>query len=139
MATHSCALDSTAAPDAVWRIWSQPESWPEWNPDVEFVKLDGPLAVGAAGRMRTKRGGEHPIRFESVEQGRSFQLETAAMPGTKFHFRCEIAPSSGGSRISQSISMSGPLSGLFSAMMGAKIAASFQPILQALARRAEGA
>ena len=139
MATHSCALDTSAAPEAVWRIWSQPEGWPEWNPDIESLKLDGPLAAGVTGRMRTKRGGEHPIRFESVDAGRSFQLATAPMPGTTFHFRCAIEPAGGGSRVSQSIAMTGPLGGLFSAMMGAKIAASFEPILQALAKRAEGA
>jgi len=136
---HTCTHDTSAAPEAVWRIWSQPETWSEWNPDVEFVKLDGPLAVGTTGSMRTKRGGTHPIRFEEVNQGRSFQLETPAMPGTKFHFRCEITPRDDGSRLSQSISMSGPLGGLFSAMMGAKIAQSFVPILHGLVAKAEGA
>jgi len=135
---HACTLDTKAAPDAVWRIWSQPESWHEWNPDVEFVKLDGPFAAGTTGTMRTKRGGTHPIQLEEVNDGRSFQLGTAAMPGTHFHFQCEIAPSGGGSRISQSISMSGPMGGLFSAMMGKKIAQSFEPILRGLASKAEG-
>lgn len=139
MPPHECTLDTAAAPDAVWRIWSQPESWPEWNPDVEMVKLDGPFGPGATGTMRTKRGGTHPIRFESVDEGRWFQLATAAMPGTMFHFRCAITPSGGGSRISQSITMSGPLGGLFSAMMGKKIAQSFEPILRGLKHKAEGA
>jgi hypothetical protein len=137
MATHSCAIDTSASPEALWRLWSQPSTWPDWNPDVESISLDGPFASGATGRMRTKRGGEHPIRLEEVADGRSFQLETAALPGTRFHFRCEIAPRGGGSRISQAISMSGPLGGLFSAMMGAKIAQSFEPILKGLAAKAE--
>jgi len=137
MATHTYALDTSASPEAVWRIWSQPQTWSEWNPDVEFVKLDGPFAVGTTGTMRTKRGGSHTIRFEDITEGRSFQLEPTALPGAKFHFRCEIAPSGGGSRISQSLTMRGPLAGIFSGMMGAKIAASFEPILKGLATKAE--
>ena len=137
MATHSYALDSTATPDTVWRIWSKPEAWPEWNPDVEWVKLDGPFAAGTTGRMKTKRGGEHAIRLEEISDGRAFQLESTALPGAKFHFRCEIVPSGSGSRISQSLTMRGPLAGLFSAIMGGKIAASFEPILRGLARQAE--
>jgi len=138
MSEHGQSLDTTASPDVLWTIWSKPETWPEWNPDVEEVKLDGPFAPGTTGTMRTKRGGSHPIRLEKVDQGRSFQLEAAAMPGAKFHFRCAIEPlASGGIRISQSINMTGGMAWLFSPMMGAKIAQSFPPILRGLASKAE--
>ncbi|HLY67550.1 MAG TPA: SRPBCC family protein [Chloroflexota bacterium] len=140
MASHAHTLETTAAPDAVWRIWSAPQTWPEWNPDVQSIELDGPFAAGTTGKMSTKRGGTHDIRLEQVDSGKSFQLETAAIPGARFHFRCEIAPlPSGGSRISQGISMSGPMAWLFGPMMGPKIAQSFAPILQSLKAKAEAA
>jgi Polyketide cyclase / dehydrase and lipid transport len=135
---HNCSRETSASPEAVWNIWSKPDAWPEWNPDVQEIKLNGPLAAGTTGTMRTKRGGAHPIRFESVESGKSFQLQAAAIPGAKFHFRCTIEPlASGGSRISQSISMSGGMAWLYGPMIGSKIAQSFEPILAALAQKAE--
>src|SRR5438045_9694412 len=102
MAEHSHSVDTTASPEAVWAIWSKPESWPEWNPDVEEVKLDGPFVAGTTGSMRTKRGGSHPIRLEHIDQGRSFQLEAAAMRGAKFHFRWRVGPLTEGRRLDQS-------------------------------------
>lgn len=135
---HTCTRDTSASPETLWRIWSQPESWPEWNPDVEEVKLNGPFAAGTSGTMRTKRGGSHPIRLESIEHGKSFELEAAAIPGAKFHFRCAIeALASGGSRLSQSIGMTGGMAWLYGPMMGGKIAQSFEPILKGLADKAE--
>lgn len=139
MATHERSLETKASAETVWRIWSQPSTWAEWNPDVRAVNLDGPLEPGATGTMTTGRG-THRITIEAVEPGRSFELVAAPMPGHPFAFRCAVVPlDAGGSRISQAITIRGPLAGLLSAMMGKQIAASFGPILSALAAKAESA
>ncbi|HEX6513451.1 MAG TPA: SRPBCC family protein [Chloroflexota bacterium] len=139
MALQESTLDTKASPEAVWRIWSAPETWPEWNPDVTAISLDGPLAAGARGSMTTKRGGTHQVTIESVEPGRSFWLVSGGLPGHQLAFRCQVLPSGGGSRVSQGVDIRGPLGGLLSGMMGRKIAQSFEPILRALAARAEAA
>jgi hypothetical protein len=138
MALHEHTLETSAAPEAVWGIWSQPETWPEWNPDVTAISLKGPLAAGAQGSMTTTRGGPHDVVIESVEPGRSFWLVSTGLPGHKLAFRCQVLPSGAGSRISQGVEIRGPLAGLFSAMMGKKIAQSFEPLLRGLKQRAEG-
>jgi uncharacterized protein YndB with AHSA1/START domain len=137
MSEHMRSRETAALPDRVWSIWSNPATWPTWNPDVEWINLDGPFATGTTGRMKTKAGGQHQITLASVEPGRAFQLETSVLPGSRFAFRCEIVPTGGGSRISQAIRMQGPLAPLFSRMMGPRIAESFGPILDGLARQAE--
>jgi hypothetical protein len=135
---HVRSRDTTASPEQVWRLWSDTSTWPRWNPDVVSVSLNGPFAAGATGTMRTKAGGQHAIRLASVQPGGGFALETAPVPLSTFTFNCRIAPgSNGGSRISQAVSMRGPLGWLFSAMMGERIADSFGPLLDGLARQAE--
>jgi len=137
---HERSIETKASPDAVWKIWSDPSTWTQWNPDVLSISLDGPFATGTTGTMTTKAGGSHRIRVEAVKPGRSFRLETTPIPLTHFSFHRQVAPGAGGgSRISQRLTMRGPLAPLFSAMMGERIAASFRPILEGLARRAEGA
>jgi hypothetical protein len=79
----------------------------------------------------------HQITLENVVDGRSFDLVTSVMPMTTFRFHCEVVPSGGGSSISQGITMSGLLSPIFSPMMGGRIAQSFGPLLDGLAREAE--
>ena len=137
MAFREASLQTSAAPEAIWRIWSDTSTWPEWNPDVTAISLSGPLAPGAHGSMTTKRGGTHDVTIESVEPGRAFQLVSTGMPGHRLAFRCEVQPNGAGSRISQGVEIRGPLGGLFSNMMGPKIAQSFEPLLKGLAKRAE--
>jgi uncharacterized protein YndB with AHSA1/START domain len=137
MASYGQSRETTAPPDRVWRIWSDTSTWPSWNPDIQEVKLDRPLGSGASGTMRTRSGGTHNIAIRDVEPGRSFILESDGVPATRLLFRCEVAGSSDGTRISQAVTLHGPLSFLFGPMMGGRIAQSFGPLLEGLAAEAE--
>ena len=137
MASYGQSLETSAAPEKVWRIWSDTSTWPSWNPDVQEVRLDRPLAAGATGTMRTKSGGTHRISIDDVQQGRSFVLQSDGVPASRLRFKCEVAPLAAGSRISQSLTLTGPLAFLFGPVMGGRIAQSFQPLLKGLADAAE--
>ena len=138
MAAHGRTLDANASPERVWRIWSDVGTWPEWNPDVLSVAIEGPFVAGARGKMTTKAGGTHDITLQAVQPGRSFQLETSPIPLGRFHFECEVLPAGeGASTISQRITIRGPLGPLYSAMMGPRIAQGFEPILGGLKAAAE--
>ena len=137
MGAHQSSLETSASAESVWKIWSNTSSWGTWNPDVAGVDLDGPFAVGTTGLMRMKSGRQHRIHIEEIEPGQMFRLEAAAMPGHPFAFQCEVEPSGSGSRISQSVTVRGPLAALLSPMMGPSIAKGFGPILQALSKKAE--
>lgn len=140
MASHGRTLDTGASPDRVWRLWSDVSTWPEWNPDVLSIALEGPFVTGARGTMTTKAGGTHAITLHDVEQGKSFELETSPIPLGRFHFACQVRPAgSGASTISQSVTIRGPLGPLYSAMMGSRIAQGFEPILGGLKAAAEAA
>jgi Polyketide cyclase / dehydrase and lipid transport len=136
MASYERSRDTSAPSDRVWQIWSDTSTWPQWNPDVRAITLDGPFDTGTTGSMTTGQG-THKIRLESVVAGRSFDLVTSPVPATAFRFHFEITPSGSGSRISQSVSMSGLLAPIFAQMMGNRIAKSFEPILAGLAGAAE--
>jgi uncharacterized protein YndB with AHSA1/START domain len=137
MTAHERSLETTAPPERVWRIWSDTSTWPDWNPDMESVTLAGPFASGTQGTMRTRSGGQHSIVLEDVEPPRGFTVNSDGMPATRLRFRCEVAPAAAGSRISQSVTMAGPLSWLFSPMAGGRIADTFPPLLRGLASEAE--
>jgi hypothetical protein len=138
MAAHGRTLETGASPDRVWSIWSDVGTWPRWNPDVLSVALDGPFVSGVQGTMTTKAGGTHAITLRDVEPGRSFELETSPIPLGRFHFACRVRPTgAGASTISQSITITGPLGALYSAMMGPRIAEGFEPILGGLKAAAE--
>ena len=138
MASHGRTLETGASPERVWRLWSDVSTWPNWNPDVLSVAIQGPFVSGAQGTMTTKAGGTHDITLRDVDPGRSFELETSPIPLGRFHFECQVQPTpAGASTISQSITIRGPLGPLYSAMMGPRIAEGFEPILGGLKAAAE--
>src|SRR6202022_2494799 len=118
-------------------LWSDPTPWPEWNPDVQSMTLNGPFAAGTTGTMKTKQG-TRQIQLTEVVPGRSFRLQTTVIPLTRFTFGCQVAAGPAGkTTISQAISVGGPLGGLVGGMMGRQIADSFPALPQGLARKAE--
>ena len=136
MAEYGRSRDTAAPAEVVWSLWSDPSTWPSWNPGVTAMQLDGPFAAGTTGTMTTTSG-TRAIRLTEVSAGREFSLEAKPVPLTTFTFRCAVDERAGGSRISQSVALSGPLAPVFSMLMGNRIAATFEPVLAGLADAAE--
>lgn len=136
MARQERSMDTKASAETVWKIWSDASGWPEWNPDVQSMSLNGPFAVGTTGTMKTKQG-TRAITLTEVVPGRSFCLETTVIPLTRFTFECQVAQGTAGTRISQAIVVGGPLGPLVGGMMSKQIADTFPPLLQGLAKKAE--
>lgn len=137
MADNQRSVETSASPAAVWKVWSDTTSWPQWNPDVQSMTLNGPFAAGTTGTMKTKQG-TRQVQLVDVVPGRSFRLETTVIPLTRFAFECLVsAGPTGKTTISQAIRVGGPLGGLVGGMMGRQIADTFPALLQGLARQAE--
>lgn len=138
MSQASRAVETTASPEQVWLVWSDTSTWPAWNPDINWVKLEGPFADGTSGTMETKSGGKHNISLSGVQANREFTLTSdLPMPATKLHFRCAIEPTAAGSRISQGVTVKG-LFGFMGGQIGARITPSFEPLLNGLKATVEG-
>ena len=137
MATQERSVETSASPQAVWKLWSDTSTWQDWNPDVQAMTLSGPFAAGTTGTMKTKQG-TRQIVLSDVVPGRSFRLETTVIPLTRFLFDCQVAAGpSGKTRVSQAVTVGGPLGGLVGGMMGKQVADTFPALLQGLARKAE--
>jgi polyketide cyclase/dehydrase/lipid transport protein len=137
MAFREASLETAASPDRVWQVWSDINRWPEWNPDMKASRLDGPLKLGATGNIDTRSGGKHDVVVTQFEQGRSFELESTALPGTKMAIRATIASNGSGSRITQGFEPRGLLAPIVGPMMGGAILKTFNSVLNGLKQRVE--
>jgi hypothetical protein len=54
------SIETTAAPEQVWRLWADVARWPDWNDDIERIELIGPFAAGSKIVMT-------PIGHEPIE------------------------------------------------------------------------
>jgi uncharacterized protein YndB with AHSA1/START domain len=137
LASNERSVETAASPQAAWKIWSDTSTWPEWNPDVQSMTLNGPFAAGTSGTMKTKQG-TRAVTLTEVVPGTSFRLETTVIPLTRFAFECKVsAGPAGKTTLSQAIIVGGPLGGLVGGMMGKQIADTFPGLLEGLARAAE--
>jgi len=100
-------------------------------------RLNGALKVGTTGMINTRSGGKHEVMVTAYEEGRSFELESTAMPMTKLAIRATVTPTSGGTRIAQGFEARGLLAPLAGPMMAGMILKTFNSVLEGLAKKAE--
>ena len=137
MAFREASMETSAAPAVVWRVWSDVNSWPQWNPDMKASRLDGPMKLGMTGNIDTRSGGKHDVVVTHYDEGRSFELESTALPATKMGIRATIAASGSGSRITQGFEPRGLLAPIVGPMMGGAILKTFNSVLAGLKKKVE--
>ncbi|MFF0456802.1 hypothetical protein [Nocardia africana] len=126
---------STAAPADFFTVWADMATWPEWNADTEWVRLDGPFVEGATGALKPKGGPKVGFVVEKLT-GDEF-VDVSRLFGARLIFAHRVVETTAGTEVSVTISMTGPLRRLWSALMGGGLADSVHRDLAALVETAE--
>ncbi|MFF5707713.1 polyketide cyclase [Streptomyces sp. NPDC012756] len=61
-------IETTATPEAIWRLWADVENWGTWNAEIEKTEISGPFGTGA--RITMTPPGDDPVELcvaEAVE------------------------------------------------------------------------
>jgi hypothetical protein len=127
---------TSAAPERVWQQYADPVSWPEWDLDVEQMTVDAPMAVGVRGRLTPKSGPATSLVFTRVEPGRGF-TNASRLPLARLEVDHRISADGAGSRITHTVTITGPLSPLFGRLIGRPIARGLPRSMRELARITE--
>jgi hypothetical protein len=104
---YSRTVTSSASPAAVWALWSDPGTWPDWDPAVRAVALDGPFAEGTTGRMTLTGGVEAPVLLEVVDDGRRYR-DRLTLGDLVIRIDHLVEPADGGSEITVATTIEGP-------------------------------
>lgn len=56
---------TTSSPDEIWRLWTTPETWGDWDKGLKSASLDGPMQLGSKGTIVPLKGAA--TSFEVVE------------------------------------------------------------------------
>ena len=114
MREFTISVDIAAPPNRVWQVMSDIDRWHEWTPSVSRVSRlrDAPFAVGTRAMVRQPKFPPAMWKITSIEPGRGFTWVSIA-PGFRAvgHHAVERTPT--GSRATLSLTMHGPLGGLF--------------------------
>ena len=103
-------VDVSAAPEAIWEVLADLARWPEWNPDISEVSVDGPLAVATRFRWKSGPGGITSVLREVDPP------HTLGWTGTTFSIRAvhvyRLEPIDAGTRVRIEESWEGLLASL---------------------------
>lgn len=106
--THTETATSTAPPSAVWALWSDPSTWPAWDPSVLAVVLDGPFEEGATGTMTLAGPFDVPITLAVVVPGERY-LDELTMGELVIRIDHVVTPGAdGGSDLAVHTTIEGP-------------------------------
>ena len=135
----SARISSAAAPSAFFERWADMATWPQWNTDTEWVRLDGDFVQGATGTLKPKGGPKVRFVIERLVPGREF-VDVSRLAGARLTFAHLVTErADGGSDVEVTVTMSGPLRRVWLLLLGSGIRGSVQADLEGLARAAEGA
>ncbi|MER5207892.1 SRPBCC family protein [Streptomyces sp. NPDC002825] len=59
------SIETSATPEAVWRLWADVAGWGTWNAEIEKIEISGPFAAGA--RITMTPPGDDPVLLHVAE------------------------------------------------------------------------
>lgn len=135
--THTA--ETTAAPQAVWKCYEDPASWPTWNPDLIAVERNGPFASGTTGVVTNEGRPPAPFTLIDVEAGSTFTMETRPGADLIAHSICRLTPlDDGGTLITHTMRLDGPAADQIGAAQGSTLTAGLNTGVLELAELAAG-
>jgi hypothetical protein len=66
------AIETSAAPESIWRLWSDVENWGTWNAEIEKIEINGPFAAGTQILMTPPGDDPIPLLIAEAVENESF-------------------------------------------------------------------
>ncbi|SRR5712692_8891934 len=105
--------ETTAAPEAVWKILIDAEGWSSWNPGISWARLKGPFQEGTRGRTKPTKGPPGSFTVKKVKEGHAF-VNQASLPMARMLFLHRIETlDAGRARVTLGATISGPMAPLY--------------------------
>jgi hypothetical protein len=131
----SASATCTTAPAAVFARWADMATWPEWNADTEWVRLDGPFVEGATGVLKPKGGPK--VTFVVATLTDTDFVDVSKLLGARLTFSHHIVPTPQGCRIDVEATLTGLLAPVWDIVLGKGIRTSLQRDLDLLVTTAQ--
>jgi hypothetical protein len=137
MWTNEQSIDTTASPEAIWRLWSDVPGWPEWIADIEHIEISGPFAAGSTIAMTPIGQGPVQLRIaEAVEPELFVDEATLEDVVVRTIHRVDRLEDDRW-RIVYRMEITGPAADTVGPTLGPLISGDFPETLSALAQHAE--
>jgi uncharacterized protein YndB with AHSA1/START domain len=127
------SVETSASPEAVWRLWADVPRWPEWNADLARAQLEGEFREGGTIRMTSNDSDVVELRIAEAVEPERF-VDEAELSGITVRTTHQVEATG---RIVYRMEITGPEADTVGAELGPQISGDFPEVLHALAERAE--
>ena len=132
-------ITTDVQPQAFFERWADMATWPQWNTDTLWVRLDGPFRTGSTGQLKPKGGPKTRFVIASLVPGREF-TDVSLLLGARLQFQHLVdVDSSNRTTVSVQVTLTGPLSFFWNAILGKDIAKGLSDDLARLEAAARAA
>ncbi|MER6398812.1 polyketide cyclase [Kitasatospora sp. NPDC001603] len=59
------SIETSATPEAIWRLWADVENWGTWNAEIDKIEMNGPFAAGT--QITMVPPGDDPVLLHIAE------------------------------------------------------------------------
>jgi len=129
---YEASVVTEAPRETIWSLYADVASWAHWDPGVQSATLDGPFAVGAAGRLEAVGQAAMAFRLTEVETHESFVNETdIPVAVLRFTHRLQDLGESG-TRVTHRFEIDGPAADQIGPALGPQVAHGIPAALASL-------
>jgi hypothetical protein len=137
MWTYEHSVDAPVRPELIWDVYRDVSTWPNWNPAVERVDLDGPFATGTTGRLTPTGQSALPFRIVWAAANEGYTSETEIADTVTLRLENTLAPhADGGVRITHRATFTGPAAPYFARDFGPTITTNTPSVMAAVVEQA---
>ncbi len=130
------SVETTASPEAIWRLWSDVSRWPEWNGDLERAELSGPFAAGSRITMFPHYQDPIELRIAEAVEPKRF-VDEAEFGGVVVRTIHRVEAQGDRNRVVYALEITGSEADSLGPQIGPDISSDFPEVLAALIERAE--
>lgn len=136
MWTHEYVAETTATPQQVWQVLTDLDNWGAWDTSLEWVRLQGPFAVGS--QVVMKPIGQDPVTSTIVAATpQTCYADQTWYGGVVLRFSHTLDPTGGGrTRVTHRLEITGDGADQIASTLGPQITADFPDAMRALLTRA---
>ena len=127
---------STSAPDEIWRLWTTPSIWGDWDRGLKSASMDGEMALESTGQIISLSGPASQFEVTEFDPKNSYAFVTQ-LPMAQL----SVARSFNAARtaFTHRVSFSGPMAFAFARMFGPGFRKALPPTMRTLNALAESA
>jgi uncharacterized protein YndB with AHSA1/START domain len=132
-ARHEITINAPV--ETVWRLLTEIDTWPQWNPAITRSKLDGPIRSGA--KFKWKAGGASLVSTLHDVEPKQYISWTGRALGIRAIHIWRLRPLKGGVNVVTQESFTGLLATLLSGILQRTLDSTLQKWLHDLKKTAE--